>query len=168
MVSHLMSWQQISSEQQLQHIKLFLDCCCQFCKATHDESITPFWLSKGNYVTLLNLPEKIERFGPLQDYWNGSKEQYIQLIKQKLVNILRNQSFMAGKLTKAHQSHVLDWIMHNLDSPFADPSMPRNGFFHTYSSRATIIDHFKNGKILRGYHHPQHHKHVIMAYCQAD
>ncbi len=57
MVAYLMSWHQTSSQQQLQHIKLFLDYCHQFFTANHDETIIPFWLSKGNYVTLLNLPE---------------------------------------------------------------------------------------------------------------
>ncbi len=71
MISNLMLRRQTSSQQQLQHIKLFLDCCHQFCKATHDDTITPFWLSKGNYVTLLNLPEQIE---PLRDYWEGTRE----------------------------------------------------------------------------------------------
>ncbi len=25
-------------------------------------------------MTLLNLPEQIEQFGPLQDYWDGSQD----------------------------------------------------------------------------------------------
>ncbi len=75
---------------------------------------------------------------------------------------------MSGKLTEVHQSNMLDWIMQNLDPPVAAPSMPHNGFFHTYASRATIIDHVKTRKVISGYHHPQYPKHVIVAYCQAD
>ncbi len=56
MVVHLMSPHQTSSQQKLQ----VFYCCHQFCMATHDDTITPSWLSKGNYVTLLNLPEQIE------------------------------------------------------------------------------------------------------------
>ncbi len=75
---------------------------------------------------------------------------------------------MSWKLTQVHQSNVLGWIMHNLDPPFAASIMPCNCIFHTYASRATIVDYFMNGKIISSYHHPQYPKHVIVAYCQAD
>ncbi len=58
--------------------------------------------------------------------------------------------------------------MHNLDPSVADPSIPHIGFYHTYGRRATIFDHFKNGKNISSYHHPQYPKHVIVAHCQAD
>ncbi len=162
MVWHLMSQHQTSSQQQLQHIKLFLDCCHQFCKATYDETITPFWLPKGNYVTILNLPWQIEQFGPMQDFWEGSQEFSNQLVKQK------TQTFISGKLTELHQSNVLDWIMHNLDPPVAASNMPCTGLFHTCARRAMIVDNFMNRKIISSYHHLWYLKHVIVAYCQAD
>ncbi len=56
--------------------------------------------------------------------------------------------------------------MHNLDPPGDATSMSCNGFFHTYASRAAIIDHFETGKIISGYHHPQYPKHVIVEYCR--
>ncbi len=62
MISHLMLRRPTSTNKLTQLVELFLDCCHKFCKATHDDSITPFWLSKCNYVTFLNLPEQIERF----------------------------------------------------------------------------------------------------------
>ncbi len=36
MVAHLMSQHQTSSQKQLQYNMLFLDCCHQICKASHD------------------------------------------------------------------------------------------------------------------------------------
>jgi hypothetical protein len=168
MISHLMTRCHTSSQQQLQYIKLFLDCCHQFCKATHDESIIPFWLSKGNYVTLLNLPEQIEKFGPLRDYWDGSRERYIHLIKKKLVNMRHTSSFMSSKLTEVHQSNVLDWIMHDLDPPVTASTVSHNTVFYTYASKAMIMDNLKGGKIISGYYHPQYPKHVIVAYREAN
>ncbi len=64
--------------------------------------------------------------------------------------------------------YVLDLIMHNLDPQVAAPRLPHNGLFHTYVSRTTINDHFKNGKIISGHFHPQYSKYVIVAYCQDD
>ncbi len=119
-------------------------------------------------MTLLNLPEQIERFGSLCDYWEGTREQYIHLIKRQLTNMQRTYTFMSSKLTEIHQSNVLDWIMHNLDPPQPVSSNPRNGLFHTYSSIEIIINHFMSGKIISGYHHPQYPKHMIVAYWQAD
>ena len=168
MISHLMSRRHTSSQQQLQHIKLFLDCCHQFCKATHDDTITPFWLSKGNYVTLLNLPEQIEQFGLLCDYCEGTRERYIHLIKRQLTNMRRKYTYMSSKLTEVHQSNVLDWVMHNLDPPKMVSSYASNGLFHTYASRDAILNNVQTGKIISGYHHPQYLKHVIVAYRQAD
>ncbi len=75
---------------------------------------------------------------------------------------------MSGKLTEVHQSNVLDWIMHNLDPPLTGLNIHQNGLFHTYASRATIVDNFMNGNIISGYHHPKYPKHVIIACCQAD
>ncbi len=145
-----------------------MDFCHQFCKATQDEAIIPFLPSKGNYVTLLNLPEQIARFGPLQDYWDGSQEHSIQLVKQNLVNMHWTQTFMSCKLTEVHQSNVLDWTMHNLDPPAMNSSNPRNGLFYTYSSIGATDKNLKTGKIICGYHHPQYPNHVIMAYSQVD
>ncbi len=159
-----MSWCQTSSQQQLQHIKLFLDCCHQFCSDTHDDINTPFWLSNGNYVTLLNLPEQIEQFWPLQDYWEGTREQYIHLIKHQLANMQQPQTFMSRKLTEGHQFNVMDWITNNLDPPQPVSSNLRNCLFHTFASMETIINHFMTVKIISSYYHPQYPKHVIVAY----
>ncbi len=58
--------------------------------------------------------------------------------------------------------------MHNLDLPVAAPTVPHKKVFYTYSSRAAILEHLMNGKLICGYHHPQYPKHVIVAYCQAN
>ncbi len=130
MVAHLMSQQKTSSWQQLQHIKLFLDCCHQFCKATHNETITLFWLPKGNYVTLLNLPEQVEQFGPFQDYKEGTWEWYIHWIKNQLLKMHRAQTYLSSKLPEVHQTNVLDYIMENLDPSEQSTTISKNYLFH--------------------------------------
>ncbi len=49
----------------------------------------------------------------LQFFQLSSKEQYIHLIKQMLVNMYRIQGFKSGKLNEVHQSIVLDWMIKN-------------------------------------------------------
>ncbi len=50
----------------------------------------------------------------------------------------------------------------------AAPTVPQNNIFYIYASKAAILDHLMNGKIISGYHHPQYPKHVIVAYHQAN
>ncbi len=169
MISHLISCHQTSSQQQLQFMRLLLDCYHQFYKATHDKPITPFWLSKDNHATLLNLPEQIEQFDqirPLHNYWEGTREQYIHLIKQKLVHLHWTQTYV--NLTKTHQSNVLEWSTDNIYPPQQSKTIPQNSLFHRCENKEDIIDQFKAGHIISDYHHPQYPKHVIVAFCQAD
>ncbi len=56
--------------------------------------------------------------------------------------------------------------MHNLDLPVAATTVPNNNIFYTYASRAAILDHLMNGKIISGYYHTQYPKHIIVAYWQ--
>ncbi len=94
------------------------------------------------------MPEQIKRFGPLQDYLEGTRDQYIHLIKHILDNMHWTQTFMSDKLTEVHQANVLDWIMQNLDPPNPDPGNPCDSLFYTYASKEAIINHFKNDKII--------------------
>ncbi len=80
----------------------------------------------------------------------------------------QTQTYMSGILTEVHQSNVSDWIINNLDLPVAATTDPNNNVFYTYASRAAILDHLMNGKIISGYYHPQYPKHVIVAYRQAN
>ena len=43
----------------------------------------PIWISKSNYMSLLNLPKQMKKFGPLRLYWEGGwkGEGIIQEIK---------------------------------------------------------------------------------------
>ena len=168
MIAHLMSRRRTSTDKLTQLVKLFLDCCHRFCKASHDNTITPFWLSKGNYVTLLNLPEQIERFGPLRDYWEGTKERYIHLIKRTLLNMRKAQSYMASKLIEVHRSNVLDWIMMKFEDVPQSTNPKRECLFHTYASKEAIIHEFNAGRIVSGYYHNDYPRHVIVAFRQAE
>ena len=43
----------------------------------------PIWISKSNFMSLLNLPKQMKQFGPLRLYWEGGwkGEGIIQEIK---------------------------------------------------------------------------------------
>jgi hypothetical protein len=48
-----------------------------------------FWLKKYNFLSLLNIPDAINKYGPLINLWEGSNqgEGYLRYAKPKVVNI---------------------------------------------------------------------------------
>ena len=54
----------------------------------------PFYATKSNYVTLLNLKDTIEYFGPMHHFWEGVVEKYIQLIKKELTPMRLTNQFL--------------------------------------------------------------------------
>ena len=48
----------------------------------------PIWISKSNYLSLLNLPEQMKEFGPLRLYWEGGWKG--EGIIQELKSLIRN------------------------------------------------------------------------------
>lgn len=63
------------------------------------------WLTnKANPVSLLNLTEQLEHFGPLRWYWEGVCERYIQIVKPYLIkNMRRTPSYFKKKLSMLHK-----------------------------------------------------------------
>lgn len=66
MVSALMSRDEPNYEVLDQQIKIFLSTCARMDGVISGSS---FWAEKGNFYSLLNLPEQIKKFGPLRDWW---------------------------------------------------------------------------------------------------
>ncbi len=66
-----------------------------------------FGCPKGNYVTL-NLPEQIEKFGPLQAFWEVAREWFIHLIKQKQANMHWTYTFMSRSFMRF--INLMCWI----------------------------------------------------------
>ena len=60
--------------------------------AFHDTDGNFMWNSSTNFVSILNLPNNIEKFVDLSFYWEGSKERFIQLIKPWMKNVRKTRS----------------------------------------------------------------------------
>ena len=90
----------------LNFINFFLSCCDMFERTTYNlenESLLPIWFTKGNFLSLLNLPSQIAKFGNVRLYWEGSRERSIQQIKPFLVNMRSTSSFLTTKISKFHE-----------------------------------------------------------------
>ena len=90
-------------------IKIFLGTCHKFDSTfgLNDKS-NPFWYRKSNFVSLLNLKDQIEHYGPVYLYWEGVRERYIQHIKPILKNKRKTVSYLTTKLTHLLQRHALE------------------------------------------------------------
>ena len=64
------------------HVKLFLSCCHRFSKLYWASRVELFWARTGNFPTLLCLPKQQRRHSPMQWYWEGTSERFIQVLKR--------------------------------------------------------------------------------------
>ena len=73
----------------------------------------PMWWSKSNFISLLNLPDQINFFGPLRFYWDGSRERFIQSVKPWLQHMRQSDSYLVCKLESIHKDIALNYLMTN-------------------------------------------------------
>jgi hypothetical protein len=90
-------------------IKIFLSCCKRFCDSYYDESLTKFWFSKSNFISLLNLPDQIDNFGSPSLYWDGSFERFIHGPKEVLMGARKNPKSLRKRMRIMQKKH--QWIL---------------------------------------------------------
>jgi hypothetical protein len=88
MVAHVMVEGEVSEEQCLsveRHVKIFLGAFERFDKPRRDvkdalissrqkKKVKATWITKMNFVSLLNLPNVMRRFGSLRAMWEGDRK----------------------------------------------------------------------------------------------
>lgn len=102
LISRLMSSDDILNEEINDYIKLFLssvDLCEKICFYENIED-SKIWFKRSNFLCLLNLPEQIYHFGPIRNYWEGSRERIIQSIKPFMKRNRDTSSFLKIQLEK--------------------------------------------------------------------
>ena len=74
--------------------------------------------NKGNYYSLLNLPQQIKRFGSLRLYWDGNKEHSIQHIKPELKLMRKTVGYLKRKLTNIRKKEAFKRVKENFHADF--------------------------------------------------
>ena len=93
------------------------------------------WYARGNFLSLLNLPQQVEKFGNIRLYWEGSRERSIQQIKPYMIKMRYTASFFKTKLTHMYVSQTLRTINSELIDEFPnDSSHPTEQHYERYSS----------------------------------
>ena len=155
-VSRVMCNECIGTDILLNYIKCFLSSCDLFeNKAYIMNEDDAMWYTKGNFLSLLNLPEQIKKFGKLRLYWEGSRERTIQQIKPYLINMRQTSSYFKTKMTHMYVSEVLDSIdtdlHHHFKEDYGDAQSnvyARYSSFKIYSYSDDIEELIKLGKVL--------------------
>ena len=103
------------------------------------------WFSRGNFLSLLNLPDQIEQFGSIRLYWEGTSERYIQYVKPLMKNIRNTTSYLAIQFHNLQQSNTLNHIseLYGLRS-CAQTSYLRNKNIKIYPDQECIENAIKN------------------------
>ena len=67
------------------HIKLFLCWSQKYCLEFQKKKVNKtFTATKGNFLSLMNLPRQMRKFGPMRRYWDGDYEKFISYVKEIL------------------------------------------------------------------------------------
>ena len=86
-----------------EHIKMFLSASERYCKLVENmENKKTFMSMKGNFLSLLNIPDEMREYGPLRRYWDGDYEAFVKLIKEVLPGGLKRvgEATLVSKLRR--------------------------------------------------------------------
>ncbi len=129
------------------HVKIFLQCCQNFSVSYWTRNVEPFWATTGNYPSLLNLEEQIINRGCCRWWWEGTRERFIQTVKEVLVSLRTTSSYYSKKLVLVQKLTVMSWIRKQLAKRIHEKKEYKS-MYHRYDSLDTIENLFKKGRII--------------------
>ena len=104
----------------------------------------PFWYSKSNFVSLLNLTKQIEIYGPVRLHWEGLKENFIQKVKPLLNNKRTRVSYLVTKLQKMYRQNNLNVIIDKYVPDLSTSTYERISTFQRFKSLNNLIGSLEN------------------------
>ena len=152
-ISRMMNDEGICFNEHTDYIKMFLSCCDMFENITYNlNEQNPFWYKKGNFLSLLNLPSQVQKFGSLKNFWEGSRERSIQQIKPYLIKTRSTSSFYKTKLQKMYIAQTMQNIHDDMmDDEISNvQTYERYSAFVMYSYSQDISDLISDMNVLSG------------------
>ena len=133
------------------HIKIFLSCCHRFAKSYYDNTVAEFWFTKSNFISLLNLPEQIAKFGPLGYYWDGTFERFIQGPKAVLRTARKNPASLMTKMTILQRMIFMEKICKELELDVEEETKKRYYGVRICTSREEVFERWTGGMCISCY-----------------
>lgn len=93
-ISRVMTNAYVSVEEIDDYIKTFLSAVHNFERLTYVENSNRSYVWYANFLSLLNLPDQIKEFGSVRNYWEGTRERYIQLVKPFMKNNRKTDTYL--------------------------------------------------------------------------
>ena len=169
-VSYIMSQHNKDPSPILEYTKLFLSCVDKFESKIYVEgSINHIWRSRGNFLSLLNLPLQQEYFGTVRNFWEGEHERYIQHIKPLLKQLRHTTSFLVTKLEKLYQIAALDFVLESIPDSYHSNLSPikyeRNKNFIVHKNIKVVNNMLVNQKPISGIELRDSNQTDVSHYC---
>ena len=137
-------------EQIDDYIKLFLSVCHFYEKKIgFEENSYPFWYRKSNFISLLNLPAQIEKYGPVYLHWEGVRERFIQHVKPSLTSMRTTASYLCTKLQKINQDNTLEMLYQN-STKSNNTNNKRYDDFEIFEATEYVEERISNNLSLSG------------------
>ena len=148
------------------HIKIFLSCCHRFCQEYYDPSVTEFWFSKADFLSLLNLPGQIEKYGPLGLYWDGVFEHFIQRPKKALKTARKTTSSLLKKMTVLQKWSHMDYIRDGLTQGTANNQKGKRyqEGVRIYPTKDEILRRLDDGRAISGFINNRRQNEIFVPY----
>ena len=109
MISRLMTPNSVPKKEVDDYIKIFLSILDIGERLIFTESASDmFWYQRSNFLSLLNLPDQIERFGSVRNYWEGSRERFIQFIKPLMKSTRESTSYLKIQFEKLNKGQLIN------------------------------------------------------------
>ena len=71
------------------YIKIFLSMCDIFDTHTYEREISSLiWYAKPNFLSLMNIPDQIDQFGPVYLHWDGVRKHFLLLTLEKTIDCI--------------------------------------------------------------------------------
>lgn len=132
------------------YIKLFLSTFHYYEVAIgFGDKKEPTWYSKSNFVSLLNLPQQVDQFGPLYLHWDGVNERYIQHVKPFLKNMRTSVSYLTTKLQRLHRHSAMEHIYSSFENMNL-PTYDRYNDVVIYNDISELNSNIENGESISG------------------
>ena len=124
-------------------IRIFLRTAEDLNKALRQQDDKPIWISRSNYLSLLNLPRQMEMFGPLRLYWEGGwkGEGIIKEIKEIIRDGLK-KNWAENTLKRVYNGRAFDYMLKSNKLNFINKNTVRE--YKKYHSLNELNDAFLN------------------------
>lgn len=151
------------------YIKIWLQSVHHFEEYSNIfETNAPFmWYKRGNFLSLLNLPDQIKQFGSIRFYWEGTCERYIQYVKPLMKNMRNTPTYLAKQFHTLQQKNMMDHMMEAVtDNDLNLKKYTRYNDMKIYSDVASVAEILQESEVFMCvYDTNQHGLDLTQLYC---